>query len=310
MKLFHTLTLLAALVLPLGALAADKKIVLIAGKPSHPPGAHEHRAGSLLFQKCLAGFPGVKVVVYDGGWPTKQVDGQAVDDDAALNDADAIVIYSDGGAKHPALVGERLATIGRQVKRGAGFGAIHYAVEPTIEKGQAEWLDWIGGAFEINWSVNPHWDGNFKPLPVHAVTRGVNPFTTNDEWYFNMRFRPGMKGVTPILTDVPPASTMSRKDDAHAGNPAVREQVANKTPQHVMWVSENTNGSRGFGFTGGHFHASWQKDDQRKLVLNAIVWLAKVEVPAGGVVSSVSAADIAANLDPKPAPGAKKKKQP
>ena len=35
----HPLTLLAALVLPLGALAADKKIVLIAGKPSHPPGA-------------------------------------------------------------------------------------------------------------------------------------------------------------------------------------------------------------------------------------------------------------------------------
>ena len=310
MKLFHTLTLLAALVLPLGVLAADKKIVLIAGKPSHSPGAHEHRAGCLLFQKCLAGFPGVKVVVYDGGWPTKQVDGQAVDDDAALDDADAIVIYSDGSVKHPALIGERLAAIGRQVKRGAGFGAIHYAVEPTKEKGQAEWLDWIGGAFEIHWSVNPHWDGNFKQLPVHAVTRGVNPFTTNDEWYFNMRFRPGMKGVTPILTDVPPASTMSRKDDAHAGNPAVREQVANKTPQHVMWVAENANGSRGFGFTGGHFHASWQKDDQRKLVLNAIVWLAKVEVPAGGVVSSVSAADIAANLDPKPAPGAKKKKQP
>ncbi len=307
MKLLHTLTLIAALVLPLGALAAEKKIVLIAGKPSHPPGAHEHRAGCLLFQKCLAGFPGVKVVVYDGGWPTKQVDGKAVDDDSALDDADAIVIYSDGGAKHPALVGEHLATIGRQVKRGAGFGAIHYAVEPTMEKGQAEWLDWIGGAFEINWSVNPHWDGNFTQLPVHAVTRGVNPFTTNDEWYFNMRFRPGMKGVTPILTDVPPASTMSRKDDAHAGNPAVREQVANKTPQHVMWVSENANGSRGFGFTGGHFHASWQKEDQRKLVLNAIVWLAKVEVPAGGIVSSVSAADIAANLDPKPVPGAKKK---
>jgi hypothetical protein len=308
MKLFPTLTLLAALVLPLGALAADKKIVLIAGKPSHSPGAHEHRAGCLLFQKCLAGFPGVKVVVYDGGWPTKQVDGQAVDDDAALDDADAIVIYSDGSLRHPALIGARLATIGRQVKRGAGFGAIHFAVEPTKEKGQAEWLEWIGGAFEIHWSVNPHWDGNFQQLPVHAVTRGVKPFTTHDEWYFNMRFRPGMKGVTPILTDVPPASTMSRKDDAHAGNPAVREQVANKTPQHVMWVAENADGSRGFGFTGGHFHASWQKDDQRKLVLNAIVWLAKVEVPAGGVVSSVSAADIAANLDPKPAPGAKKKK--
>ena len=309
MKLFQTLTLIAACVWPLGALAADKKIVLIAGKPSHGPGAHEHRAGCLLLQKCLAGFPGVKVFVYDGGWPTKQVDGQTVDNDAVLEDADAIVIYSDGGAKHPALGGEHLATLGRQIKRGAGLGALHYAVEPTKDKGQAEWLDWIGGAFEINWSVNPHWDGNFKALPVHAVTRGVKPFTTNDEWYFNMRFRPGMKGVTPILSDVPPPSTMSRPDGAHSGNPGIRELVANQTPQHVMWVTENANGSRGFGFTGGHHHASWQKEDQRKLVLNAILWLAKVEVPKDGVVSTVTAADIAANLDPKPPAATKKKKQ-
>ena len=309
MKLFQTLTLIAACVWPLGALAADKKIVLIAGKPSHGPGAHEHRAGCLLLQKCLAGFPGVKVFVYDGGWPTKQVDGQTVDNDAVLEDADAIVIYSDGGAKHPALGGEHLATLGRQIKRGAGLGALHYAVEPTKEKGQAEWLDWIGGAFEINWSVNPHWDGNFKALPVHAVTRGVKPFTTNDEWYFNMRFRPGMKGVTPILSDVPPPSTMSRPDGAHSGNPGIRELVANQTPQHVMWVTENANGSRGFGFTGGHHHASWQKEDQRKLVLNAILWLAKVEVPKDGVVSTVTAADMAANLDPKPPAATKKKKQ-
>ena len=308
MKLFQTLTLIAVCVWPLGALAADKKIVLIAGKPSHGPGAHEHRAGCLLLQKCLAGFPGVKVFVYDGGWPTKQVDGQTVDNDAVLEDADAIVIYSDGGAKHPALGGEHLATLGRQIKRGAGLGALHYAVEPTKDKGQAEWLDWIGGAFEINWSVNPHWDGNFKALPVHAVTRGVKPFTTNDEWYFNMRFRAGMTGVTPILTDVPPPSTMSRPDGAHSGNPGIRELVANQTPQHVMWVTENANGSRGFGFTGGHHHASWQKEDQRKLVLNAILWLAKVEVPKDGVASTVTAADIAANLDPKP-PAATKKKQ-
>lgn len=309
MKLFQTLTLIAVCVWPLGALAADKKIVLIAGKPSHGPGAHEHRAGCLLLQKCLAGFPGVKVFVYDGGWPTKQVDGQTVDNDAVLEDADAIVIYSDGGAKHPALGGEHLATLGRQIKRGAGLGALHYAVEPTKDKGQAEWLDWIGGAFEINWSVNPHWDGNFKALPVHAVTRGVKPFTTNDEWYFNMRFRPGMKGLTPILTDVPPPSTMSRPDGAHSGNPGIRELVANQTPQHVMWVTENAHGSRGFGFTGGHHHASWQKEDQRKLVLNAILWLAKVEVPKDGVASTVTAADIAANLDPKPPAATKKKKQ-
>ncbi len=300
--------LLLALALPLAALAADKKIVLIAGKPSHGPGAHEHRAGCLLFQKCLAGFPGVKVIVYDGGWPTKKINGQPVADDAALDDADAIVLYSDGGLKHPALEGEHLAVLGRQMKRGAGLGCIHYAVEPVKEKGQVEFLEWIGGAFEADWSVNPHWDGDFKALPVHAVTRGVKPFTTRDEWYFNMRFRAAMKGVTPILSDVPGPDTMSRPDGHHSGNPAVRAQVAQRVSQHVMWVAENPNGSRGFGFTGGHFHSGWGKDDQRKLVLNAIVWLAKVEVPKDGIASKITDADLAANLDPKPAPAAKKKK--
>ena len=37
--------------------SADKRIVLIAGRPSHPPGMHEFRAGCLLLQKALSGFP-------------------------------------------------------------------------------------------------------------------------------------------------------------------------------------------------------------------------------------------------------------
>ena len=67
--------------------AADKKIVLIAGKPSHPPGMHEFRAGMLLFQKCLSGMPGLSVTVYSNGWPEAA---------SALEGADAVVIYADG----------------------------------------------------------------------------------------------------------------------------------------------------------------------------------------------------------------------
>ena len=47
------LTWLGILALTSTAFAADKKIVLIAGRPSHGPGDHEFRAGSLLLQKCL-----------------------------------------------------------------------------------------------------------------------------------------------------------------------------------------------------------------------------------------------------------------
>ena len=270
--------------------AADKKIVFVAGKPSHASGDHEHRAGSLLLKACLDKVPGVTSVVYSNGWPA---------DDKAFEGASAIVFYCDGGGGHPLLQGERLKSIGALMDKGVGLACLHYGVEPTIQKGQKEFLDWIGGAFEINWSVNPHWTADFKTFPQHPIANGVKPFQCNDEWYFNMRFRDGMKGVTPILTAIPPSSTTNRTDGAHSGNPAVREMVAKGEPAHVAWATERADGGRGFGFTGAHFHKNWGDDNFRKLVLNAILWTAKVEVPKSGVESSVSAEQLAANLDDK-----------
>jgi hypothetical protein len=37
-------------------------------------------------------------------------------------------------------------------------------------------------------------------------------------------------------------------------------------------------------------------------VLNAILWVAKVEVPKDGVASKVTQEELMLNLDPKPAP--------
>ncbi|MBV6499972.1 MAG: hypothetical protein CJBNEKGG_02438 [Prosthecobacter sp.] len=277
--------------------AADKKlIVMIAGRPSHGPGQHEHNAGILLLKKCLEQGAGDQVDVrahLHGGWPAAE----------ELAQASTVVIYSDGGGGHPALQGDRLQQLDKEMKRGCGFLTLHYAVEPTIEKGGKEFIDWMGGCFEINWSVNPHWDANFKELPVHPISSGVKPFGTNDEWYFYMRFRKGMEGVTPILSDVAPDSTMSRPDGHHSGNPAVRESVKNKEKQHVAWACERSDGGRGFGFTGGHFHQGWANSDQRKLVLNAILWTAKAEIPAEGVSSVITEADMLANLDLKPGQG-------
>ncbi len=273
-------------------LAADaKKIVFLAGPPSHGPGDHEHRAGCLLLKSCLDKVPGVTSAVYSNGWPENP--------SAAFADAATVVLYSDGGGGHPFLQDERLQTVGALMKKGVGLVCLHYAVEPTKEKGERELLDWLGGCFEIDWSVNPDWTPQFKELPKHPVTRGVSPFHINDEWYFHMRFRDGMKGVTPILTAVPPQSTMRRPDGPHEGNAAVREAVRQGEPQHVAWACERADGGRGFGFTGGHYHKNWGNDDLRKLVLNAILWTAKVEVPAEGVPSQVTAEDLKQNLDPK-----------
>ncbi len=281
-----------ALVAFSSVMAAEKKqIVFIAGKPSHGPGEHEHRAGCLLLKSCLDKLPSVSSVVYSNGWPENP--------DAAFAQASTIVVYSDGGGGHPLLQDDHLKTIGDLMNKGVGLVCIHYAVEPTKEKGEKEFLDWIGGAFEINWSVNPTWTAEYKGLPHHPITRGVKPFTIHDEWYFHMRFRDHMKGVTPILTAIPPESTMNRKDGTHEGNPAVREAVKKNEPQHMAWAVERANGGRGFGWTGAHFHRNWFNPEFRKLVLNAILWTATAEVPADGVQSEVTSEEMRQNMDPK-----------
>jgi type 1 glutamine amidotransferase len=274
------------------AAAEKKSVVMIAGKPSHGPGEHEHNAGVQLLAKCLGQGASDRVEVkihLNAEWPSAE----------ELAKADTIVIYADGGGGHPALQQDHLQQLGAQMKRGCGFVCLHYAVEVPKEKGGPEFQDWLGGYFEMNWSVNPHWMAHFKELPKHPISNGVKPFSTNDEWYYHMRFRDGMQGVTPVLTDVPPENTVAANDSTHGGNPAVREEVAAKKPQHVAWAVDRQDGGRGFGFTGGHFHKGWGNDDQRKLVLNAIVWTAKAEVPANGIESKITPEDLAVNLDPK-----------
>ena len=273
------------------AAAENAKIVFLAGPPSHGRGEHEHRAGCLFPKSCLDQVSGVTSEVYSNGWPQNP--------EAAFAGAATLVVYSDGGSGHPLLQGDRLKVVEDLMKQGVGLVCLHYAVEPTKEKGEKEFLDWIGGCFETDWSVNPTWRPEFKPLPTHAITRGVSPPNLNDEWYFHMRFRDGMKGVLPILSAVPPASTMSRPDVAHEGNPAVREAVKRGEPQIVAWACERPDGGRGFGFTGGHYHRNWGNDSFRKLVLNAILWTAKVEVPAAGVECKVTEEALRQNLDRK-----------
>ena len=171
-------------------------------------------------------------------------------------------------------------------------------MEVNKDKGGPEFLRWIGGYFEPYWSVNPTWMMTKATLAKdHPITRGVKPFDIQDEWYYHMRFPENMEGVTPVLSAIPPDSTHDGKDDAHGGNPAVR---ARKGMSEVLsWAFERPSDGRGYGFTGGHYHKNWANDDYRKLMLNAILWVAKAEVPADGVNSKVSDEEIKANLDKK-----------
>jgi type 1 glutamine amidotransferase len=267
---------------------AKKKIVFISGGPSHGFLSHDHLAGCHLLAKRINATPGYEAVVHYKKWPAPE----------ELASAAAIVMYADGGGGHIGIPhkDELLALS----KKGIGIGTIHYAVEVPKDKAGPEWLGFQGGYFETFHSVNPHWLGQFSNLPKHDVTKGVKPFKTQDEWYYHMRFRENMQGVTPILSAVPPDKTRQGKDGPHSGNPSVREGVGKNVAEHVLWVSENEGGSRGFGCTGGHFHRNWANDQFRKTVLNAIVWIAKGDIPEAGIDSVRPDVDeMLSNRDPE-----------
>lgn len=290
------------------AAAADgrsRKVVLIAGAPSHPPGMHEFRAGSIILEKRLRAVPGLVVERCEMGW---------VPDEAAFDDAAAVVIYADGGRKHPAVQGNRLETLGKLAARGVGLGCMHYGVEVLKDDAGAEFTAWLGGYYEHEWSCNPIWTADYKSFPDHPVARGVRPFSAKDEWYFNIRFREGfdaegpkeIDGVkfTPILTARPSDETRDGPY-VYPKGPYAHIQAAKGRKEATLWTVERGGGAgkaggRGFGFTGGHFHSNWRNDEYRKAVLNAICWLAGLEIPAGGIASAaVDEAEIGSNLDPK-----------
>ncbi len=295
------------------ASAGKKHALLLAGRRSHGFGAHDHTAGCALLAKLLneSGLPITAEMhsLEKDGWPSAE----------KLAKANTIVIYADGGGGHP--FNTHLDELQELTSNGAGIVCIHYGVETVTGPPGDAFLKWTGGFFEANYSVNPHWTASYKKFPTHPVTSGVEPFEINDEWYYHMRFREGMQGVTPILTDLPPLTTLvhvdaegkpvmveengkqtyklSRPENAHNNNPHARKAVIeDKQPQHMAWATENANGQRGFGCSGGHVHWNWGNDQFRKLFLNAVVWTAGLDVPANGVsAGSVTVDDLLQHHD-------------
>jgi hypothetical protein len=267
-----------------------KKIVLVAGKQSHGPGDHEFNAGVQLLDKCLAKEKSVLPTFYLSGWPK---------DSSAFDNADAILFYMDGGAGHPAIQEDHIEILDKIAARGVGLGFAHYGVEVPAGKAGEALQRWIGGHYEHKFSVNPMWSPEFKSFPDHPVTRGVKPFSVLDEWYFNMRWNEKAAGLTHILVDKP-SDKVRGGPYVHPAGPYDHIKEASGRPETMMWTFERPDGGRGFGFTGGHKHKNWGDDNFRKVMLNALVWIAKAEVPPNGVESVISEEDLKQNLDPKP----------
>jgi len=252
-----------------------KKIVLMGGPKSHGIGEHDFPNGITLLKEFLDASPdarSVKVVTYPDGWPTEAT---------ALEGASTLVLYFDGvqggDDSHPLFNAAHRAQFQKLMKRGAGVVALHQASTVPVNDTTIDLPRWLGGA-RYGMADRTMELIVFKPA-AHPISNGVGEFSLNDEFYPTIRFVEDGNHVTPILTG-----------KLHPQFRDGKELVIDKAETHpVAWAFEREDGGRAFTFTGLHYLTGLDNLPLRKLLLNAIFWTAKIDVPKEGVRTSAPA---------------------
>lgn len=261
------------------------KIVLIAGDAGvgHPAGEHEHFAGCALLLRMLQQTPGVAPVMAKDGWPANP---------DTLKNARTLVFYMDGGGKQTTIA--HADETQKMMDAGVGIVHIHQVIDYPTESGKQA-MQWLGGVYEPKTGARGHWDESFTTFPDHEISRGVTPFKLNDGWILKLRFVPDLKGITPLLRTTQ-LSPKPKPDEKITGSDNI-----------VCWAYERPGGGRAFVLTGGHGHKNWGLPGLRKLVVNGILWSAKVEIPKDGAPVELDPADLMTNMERKVKPAAKAK---
>jgi type 1 glutamine amidotransferase len=273
-RVFVPLLIMSAMC-PVALADTETRVVIVVGPSNHPPGSHEVAAGGRLMQYCLEHMDepvGVKAdVCY--AWPVQ-----------AVRDAASSVVFI-GDTFPPNRFPnpqQNLADLAAMMRRGCGIVCVHYATglrgEHVARDGDHPLLRWLGGYFANR--TCPHHEsiariypaaGISPAAPRHPISRGWEAFTLHDEPYINNYFGKDENRLAPNVTAL--ATSMLPPEDPQ------REIVA--------WCVERPDDGRGFGIVMPHFYRNWDNEDLRRFILNGIVWTAKLQVPAGGVTTTL-----------------------
>ena len=281
-----TRLLLAALILVGGqaataatatAAASGPTIVLIGGdKQGYPRTEHDYPDGILAIERLIKGSPQLQALnpvikAFPAGFPT---------DLSQIADADVVVMYFGMDYRPPRMTDPledpaRRTAMEHLMAKGTGLIALHQASTVPDQTSAVPFADWLGavrfGMADRSTEIAPvRISGAASP-----VANGLKDFNYLDEFYPTVTFSTTTR-VTPILTA------------------KVHIQIRNNKPvfeeppsDHVIaWAAERPNGGRSFGFTGAHYLATFDQPEIRTVLLNAILWTAKRDVPPGGATTN------------------------
>jgi type 1 glutamine amidotransferase len=276
-----TLCLSALLLTAATADAADpapsrpKRILLIGqGPDGHPWNTHEYMAGQRILAACLQPVKKMQVMVVNGSEPWSK--GPEL-----LDAADVAVVFVSQGARWLQQDKRRLAAFRRLAKRGGGLVALHWGMGAKDAKFIPAFRDLFG-------AIHGGPDRKYKVLtttteiaaPEHPILGGVKPVKVREEFYYTLKLTKAGGKLTPLI----------------------RVPIDGKK-HAVAFAWERPDGGRSFCFSGLHFHNNWQRDAYRRMVTQAVLWTAKIDVPKGGLPLKYDAKDL---TQPRPKPVKKK----
>lgn len=254
------------------------KIILFAGPKEHgAPGRHEYEKDLRELAWLLEHSGAARKVT------AEVVVGQKPRDLAALEKADAIVIDGNGdwlkretgavfqqyadtnGLAYDAETTAALKDFDALLKRRkTGLVVFHYTMWIDNRAGRNYFNSWLGGVWIPYVSHNPVDTWAIRPIAgKHPILRGVKPWTAREEMYARY-FLPDNAGRTELLTAKPATA-------------------ANGSGGPVAWAYDRPDGGRSMVWGGNDFHDNMHLfPQQRRFLVNGILWAAGVEVPRGG----------------------------
>lgn len=225
------------------------KILFIGKEPDHPHGSHMYLHTLGVLAKCAEKADGVESDI-SKGWP---------EDQAKLDGVASIVLYTSPAAEF-LLDSPHREAFDKQMKAGVGLVTIHWASsikQENVERLGPAWLSYLGGTWVSNVGLSFGKSPLVQLEPDHPICRGWQEYEIEDEYYLN----PTIEKATPLL----------RIKEPKEGKEVV-----------VGWAYERPGGGRSFATTLGHPYSNFQREPFRRMLVNAILWSAKLEVPKDG----------------------------
>jgi type 1 glutamine amidotransferase len=249
-------TLLACLLVSTehAATAENPKRVLLLGQgpDGHPPQTHEYVAGLERLANDLKGQATVVATLV-------QADEPWSDGPELLRQTDVAVLFLAEGAKWASADPRRYAALTELASRGGGLVALHWAIGTRQAEPIAPFVRLFGGCHGGPDRKYQVVDAELRPAADHPVLRGMQALSVRDEFYYRLKFTDD-KQLEPLLT--------------------VRIDGNDET---VAWAWQRPDGGRSFGFSGLHFHDNLNHPEYRRLMAQAVLWGAGVEIPAPGI---------------------------